>query len=73
MKAYVLGLYSDEDAGNELVFANTVKEAKDKNTELIPESYIDLYAHREKAFDGMENASEEDILEKMKAEGWYIG
>lgn len=73
MKAYVLGLYSNEDAGNELVFANTVKEAKDKNTQLDPESYIDLYAHREKVFDDMENASEEVILEKMKAEGWYIG
>ncbi|WP_048728755.1 hypothetical protein [Carnobacterium sp. 1290_CSPC] len=73
MKAYVLGLYSNEDAGNELVFANTVKEAKGKNTELDPESYIDLYAHREKAFDGMENTPEEVILEKMKAEGWRIG
>lgn len=30
MKAYVVGLYSDSDAGQEIVFAETAKIAKEK-------------------------------------------
>ncbi|HAA4734149.1 TPA_asm: hypothetical protein GEU45_05885 [Listeria monocytogenes] len=74
MKAYVVGLYSDSDAGQEIVFAETAKNAKEKASKLDiseeAESFIDLYAKRCADFDGMENASAESVLLKQFREGW---
>lgn len=74
MKAYVVGLTSNDDNGQEIVFANTSKEAVKKAmcmdiTDLM-ESYIDVYARRSPAFDGMESASGADIMLKKFREGW---
>lgn len=72
MKAYVLGLYSNSDAGNELVFAKDSKEAKKLNMDLEPDSYIDLYANRAPHFDDMENYSHKEIMREQWREGWWF-
>lgn len=72
MKAYMLGLYSDDDQGNEIVFAKTAKEAKKYNRDLDPDSYIDLFAKRAPEFDGMENMSIKELMKEQWREGWWF-
>lgn len=77
MKAYIVGLYSDDgDIGNEIIFAENSKEAKVKahSTDVADsqESYIDVYAKRYKEFDGMENATEAEMMYKKFQEGWWF-
>lgn len=76
MKAYKVGLYSDDDIGNEIVFAENSKEARIKahKTQIAEsqESYIDVYATRYSEFDGMENSSEEEMLYKKFQCGWWF-
>lgn len=73
MKAYIVGLRSDDDVGNEIVFAKNSKEAMKKAQSLDladwKESYIDVYAKRNNAFDGLENDSDGILIKKWK-EGW---
>lgn len=76
MKAYLAGLYSDPDVGNDIVFAENSKEAMKLAQYLdctdTKESYVDVYAKRAPEFDGMENASEKELNLKMWREGWYF-
>lgn len=74
MKAYVVGLESNPDAGNEIVFAKNSKEAKKiaHTIELTDnkESYIDVYVKRNPTFDDMENLPQK-VVDKVKwREGW---
>lgn len=72
MKAYSLGLYSNDDAGNEVVFAETAKEAKGKVLNLEPDSFIDLYAHRAPEFDGMENYTHKELMKEKWRNNWWF-
>lgn len=74
MKAYIVGVESDPDAGNEIVWAKNSKEAR-RTAQYMDisdsaESYIDVYVRREQEFDDMENASEKEIMLKKWHEGW---
>lgn len=71
MKAYILGIKGDDDAGNEIVFAETAKEAR-KMVSLTYDSWIDVYARRCKEFDGMENSTPKEMLYKCWKEGWWF-
>ncbi|WP_321388979.1 hypothetical protein [uncultured Enterococcus sp.] len=74
MKAYIVGVTSDPDSGEEIVFANTAKEARQKADCMdltdYAESWIDIFAKRYPAFDDMENSSEDEIALKKFREGW---
>lgn len=73
MKAYIVGLRSNDDVGNEIVFAKNSKEAMKKAQSLDlsdwKESYIDVYVKRNNAFDGLENDSDGILIKKWQ-EGW---
>lgn len=73
MKAYYLSIYNGDDAGQQIVFANTAKEAKklvhgDVYDNL--ENYIDLRVNRAKKYDGMENLSEAELALQQWHDGW---
>lgn len=76
MKAYVIGLDSDPDVGNEIVFAKNGKEArKIANTLDITdtaESYIDVTVHRAPAYDDTENLSAKEFMLKQWRDGWWF-
>ncbi|VDG31525.1 hypothetical protein MUDAN_DOGOELCO_03370 [Lactiplantibacillus mudanjiangensis] len=68
MKAYRLSIYDFPDAGNAIVFANSVSAAKTKayqpdvcGYEIDPESWTDIRAVRFKELDGMENKTSAEI------------
>ena len=74
MKAYIGGIHSSDDAGNIIVFAQTSKEAiklvlQDDISD-YRESYIDVYAKRYPAFDGMENLSHGELMKEKWRDGW---
>lgn len=74
MKAYLIGTTADDDMYQDIVFANTVREAKilanisDATDE--SESWIDIYAKRAPEFDDMENATKDEMYLKKFREGW---
>ena len=78
MKAYMGGLYSSDDEGNAIVFAKNAKEAKSKfmghhhGIADYAESYIDIYAVRAPEFDGMENASDAELMCEQWRQGWWF-
>lgn len=76
MKAYVIGLHSNPDAGNDIVFAENSKEAfKKAQSEDVTEgkeSYIDVYAHRSPEFDGMEKCTHKEIMYQQYLSGWWF-
>lgn len=76
MKAYLIGLNSNPDAGNEIVFAKNVKEAKKNAYNLSftdeAENYIDIYVKRYPTFDDMENLSGKEFTRKKWREGWWF-
>lgn len=75
MNAYIAGVKDDDDAGNELIFAKTAKEAKKIawTTDLADnaDSFIDIYVKRYPEFDGMENATKEELALKKWYEGFF--
>lgn len=74
MKAYLIGTTVGDDVCHDIVFANTVREAKVlANTSEVTdesESWIDIYAKRAPEFDDMENATKDEINLKKFREGW---
>lgn len=72
MKAYVLGVHSNDDKGQEVVFAETAKEARKLERDLDPESFIDLYVRRAPAFDGMENLNQRELMKAQWRDGWWF-
>lgn len=76
MKAYVCGIRSNDDAGNEVVFAKNSKEAM-KKAQLLEildykESYIDVYVKRASEFDGMEDLSDKELTKVKWRNGWWF-
>lgn len=73
LKAYVLGVNSDDDKGQMIVFANNAKEARQlENGQLDPESFIDLFVRRSPAFDDMEKLSQKELMKEQWREGWWF-
>lgn len=77
MKAYLIGTTAGDDVCHDIVFANTVREAKvlananDVTDEF--ESWIYIYAKRAPEFDNMENATKDEINLKKFREDWFWG
>ena len=76
MKAYCGELRDDPDAGMEIVFANTVKEAKrmiwGRDFTSLAESYLDLIVRRYPAFDGMETLTPKELSKVQWRDGWWF-
>ena len=76
MKAYIGGLYSTEDYGNAVVFAENSKEAKKVfighryGIADYAESYIDIYVRRAPGFDGMERYSDAELMCEQWKQCW---
>lgn len=73
MKAYYLSIKDNEDEGTELVFANTVQEARKQvnSTDFQYDSWIEVQAHRAKTYDGMENLTDAELAKEMwRKSGW---
>jgi hypothetical protein len=73
MKAYYLSVKDNDDAGQEIVFANTAKEAKRLVSGNIwdnLENYLDLRVNRAKKFDGMENLDSAHLALEQWKWGW---
>lgn len=74
MKAWIVSVYQDDDQGNEIVFADNLKEAKvaGYRTELEFDSYTDIRVKRYKIFDDMEKLSERELCKVKWREGWWF-
>lgn len=71
MKAYKLSIKDDPDQGEVIVFAQTAREAKNNWTQYLDtDSFLDKLVHRAPEFDGMENASDMELMTKQWQEGW---
>lgn len=71
MKAYKLSVKDDLDQGEEIVFAQTSREAKNNWTRYLEvDNFLDKLVHRAPEFDGMENASDMELMTKQWQEGW---
>jgi hypothetical protein len=74
MKAYYLSIKDNDDAGQQVVFANTAKEAKklvsDDNLVDSLEEYTDLRVNRAPKFDGMENLDDAHLALEQWKWGW---
>ncbi|AHC94168.1 hypothetical protein T548_0090 [Lactococcus phage phiL47] len=71
MKAYKLSIKDDPDQGEVIVFAQTAREAKNNwHWYLDTDSFLDKLVHRAPEFDGMENASDMELMTKQWQEGW---
>lgn len=74
MKAYCVSIKDDDDAGAEIVFATTAREARKKawgsDFTSFAESYIYVVAHRDKRYDDLEKLSEAELACKQWRDGW---
>lgn len=72
MKAYKLEVLGDDEGLCEIVWANTVREAKRliDGTDLYYERWIDIRATRYQAFDAMEGLSKRDFARESWRHGW---
>lgn len=71
MKAYKLSIKDDPDQGEVIVFAQTAREAKNNwHWYLDTDNFLDKLVHRAPEFDGMENASDMELMTKQWQEGW---
>ncbi|ARM66201.1 hypothetical protein AM2_073 [Lactococcus phage AM2] len=71
MKAYKLSIKDDPDQGEVIVFAQTAREAKNNWTQYLDaDNFLDKLVHRAPEFDGMEGASDMEIMTKQWQEGW---
>lgn len=76
MKAYIIGLTSNPDVGNAIVFAKNSRDAKILAYGLdltdTRESFIDVTVYRAPNFDGMEKLSEREMMKVQWREGWWF-
>lgn len=72
MKAYKLEIAHDDEGICEIVFANTVREARKlvDSTDLYYERWIDVRATRYPAFDGLEGLSKREFAKVSWRHGW---
>lgn len=73
MKAYYLSIADNDDAGMDVVWANTAKEAKRLVTGNVwdnLERYIDLRVNRAKRYDDMENLDAAHFALQQWKDGW---
>lgn len=73
MKAYYLSIKDNDDAGAQVVFANTAKEAKKKVNGWVHdnlENYLDLRVNRAKRYDDMEDLDQAHLALEQWREGW---
>lgn len=71
MKAYKLSIKDDPDQGEVIVFAQTAREAKNNWTQYLDaDNFLNKLVHRAPEFDGMENASDMELMTKQWQEGW---
>ena len=71
MKAYKLSVKDDSDQGEVIVFAKTARKTKNNWTRYLDaDSFLDKLVHRAPEFDGMEGASDMEIMTKQWQEGW---
>lgn len=71
MKAYKLSIKDDPDQGEVIVFAQTAREAKNNWTQYLDaDNFLYKLVHRAPEFDGMEGASDMEIMTKQWQEGW---
>ena len=71
MKAYKLSIKDDPNQGEVIVFAQTAREAKNNWTQYLDaDNFLDKLVHRAPEFDGMENASDMELMTKQWQEGW---
>lgn len=70
MKAYRVSIKDEDDAGAEIVFANTVSEAKKQTGDLDYDSWLDIRAVRDKRYDDMENLTPVELALKQWRDGW---
>lgn len=71
MKAYKLSIKDDPDQGEVIVFAQTAREAKNNWTQYLDtDSFLNKLVHRAPEFDGMEDASDMELMTKQWLEGW---
>lgn len=75
VKAYYASIWDDPDAGGEVVFANTAREAKKEAWGLdftaFCDSYIYLRVNRWKELDGCEKLTEREMALKKWQNGWW--
>lgn len=72
MKAYVLSVANDSDQGEVVVWDITAQDAKKNWTRYLDaERYIDQRVKRAPEFDGMENATDLEVMLKQWHEGWH--
>lgn len=74
MKAYILQMNNDPDAGMLVVFANTAREAKNQAIgqdfyEMSGE-WLELRVNRAPQFDGLEGLSNAELALRQWREGW---
>lgn len=73
MKAYTLSIKDNDDAGQQVVFAETAKAAKRLVSGYVwdnLENYLDLRVNRSRDYDGMENLSPAELALKQWRNGW---
>lgn len=71
MKAYKLSIKDDPDQGEVIVFAQTARKAKNNWTQYLDaDSFLNKLVHRAPEFDGMEDASDMELMTKQWLEGW---
>lgn len=71
MKAYKLSIKDNPDQGEVIVFAQTAREAKNNWTQYLDaDNFLDKLVRRSPEFDGMENASDMEMMTKQWQEGW---
>lgn len=76
MKAYILEFRDDPEAGCEIVFANTSKEAKRQAVGMdfyeASGEWLELRVRRYKKFDDMEKSSKAELAKVQWREGWWF-
>jgi hypothetical protein len=74
MKAYYAHIVDDDDAGGEIIFAETAQKAKSmaygREFTANLESYIYLRATRSPEYDGMENLDSAHLALQQWKNGW---
>lgn len=76
MKAYCLSVKDEDDAGQAIVFAETVRDAKkqvfghDTLVDALEGGWTALRAHRAKEYDGMENLTDAQLANRQWRNGW---
>lgn len=72
LKAYMLSVNHDDDQGCAIVFAERYKDAINAWNCDLECDFIDRRCRRYPAFDGMENASQYEMIYKQWQEGWWF-